>query len=78
MMERISLRSNVSCSKRIHDLARKGDIVCPCGCEELTVDIRGSSIVLECEHCGSFCVLRAKNAGDLERLRFGVGLRAHG
>ena len=61
---------------RIHDLARAGEIVCPCGCEELAVDIRGSRIVLECEHCGSFCVVRAENAGDLEKLRFGVGLRA--
>lgn len=61
---------------RIHDMARDGDIVCPCGSEELTADIRGSYIVLECEHCGSTCVLRAENAGDLERLRLGVGLRA--
>ncbi|MBR1552691.1 MAG: hypothetical protein IJ812_07470 [Schwartzia sp.] len=61
---------------RVHDMARAGDIVCPCGSEELTVDIHGSYIVLECEHCGSSCVLRAENAGDLKRLRFGVGLRA--
>ena len=61
---------------RVHDMARDGDIVCPCGGEDLTADIRGSYIVLECERCGSFCVLRAENAGDLEKLRFGVGLRA--
>ena len=61
---------------RVHDMARVGDIVCPCGSEELTADIRGSYIVLECEHCGSSCVLRAENAGDLKKLRFGVGLRA--
>ena len=63
---------------RIHDLAKAGDIVCPCGSEELTADIRGSYIVLECEHCGSCCTIRAENAGDLERLRFGVGLREPG
>lgn len=61
---------------RIHDLAKAGDIVCPCGSEELTADIQGSYIVLECENCGSFCALRAEKAGDLEKLRFGVGLRA--
>ena len=61
---------------RIHDMAQAGDIVCPCGSEELTADIRGSNIVLECEHCGSSCVLRAENANDLRKLRFGVGLRA--
>ena len=61
---------------RVHDMAQAGDIVCPCGNEELTADIRGSYIVLECEHCGSSCTLRAENAGDLERLRFGVGQRA--
>ncbi len=61
---------------RVHDMAQDGRIVCPCGSEELTADVRGSYIVLECEHCGSFSVLRAENAGDLKRLRFGVGLRA--
>ena len=61
---------------RVHDLARAGDIVCPCGSEALTADIRDSYIVLECKRCGSYCVLRAENAGDLRRLRFGVGLRA--
>ena len=61
---------------RIHDMAQAGDIVCPCGSEELTADIRGSYIVLECERCGSSCVLRAENASDLRKLRFGVGLRA--
>ena len=61
---------------RIHDMAKAGDIVCPCGSEELIADIQGSYIVLECERCGSFCALRAENAGDLEKLRFGVGLRA--
>ena len=61
---------------RVHDMARAGDIVCPCGSGELTADIQGSYIVLECERCGSYCVLRAENAGDLEKLRFGVGLSA--
>ncbi|MBR1761615.1 MAG: hypothetical protein IJ741_10640 [Schwartzia sp.] len=61
---------------RIHDMAQAGDIVCPCGSEALTADICGSYIVLECERCGSYCALRAENAGDLEKLRFGVGLRA--
>ena len=57
-------------------MAQAGDIVCPCGSEELTADIRGSYIVLECVRCGSSCVLRAENASDLRKLRFGVGLRA--
>ena len=61
---------------RIHDLAKIGDIVCPCGSEKLTADIQGSYIVLECERCGSYCVLRAENASDLEKLRFGIGLSA--
>ena len=63
---------------RVHDMARAGEIVCPCGSEELTADIQGNYIVLECERCGSYCVLRAEKAGDLEKLRFGVGLRARG
>ncbi len=61
---------------RVHDMAQVGEIVCPCGSEELTADIRGSYILLECERCGSSCVLRAENANDLKKLRFGVGLRA--
>ncbi len=59
----------------IHDMARSGDIACPCGSDQLAVDICGSFIVIGCEHCGSSRILRAENAGDLRRLRFGVGLR---
>ena len=65
---------------RLHDMAMNGDIVCPCGSGYISADIRGSSIILECERCGSFYVLRAEDERDLSRLGrgFGIGLRANG
>lgn len=61
---------------RLHDMARNGDIVCPCGSDDISADIRGSFIVLECNRCGSFHVLRAEDERDLSRLGrgFGIGL----
>ena len=63
---------------RIHEMAARGAIVCPCGSEEISAVIRGNSIVLECGCCGSSYVLRAEEGGDLARLGrgFDIGLIA--
>ncbi len=65
---------------RIHEMASRGAIACPCGSEEISADIRGNSIVLECGRCGSSYVLRAEKDGDLARLGrgFDIGLIAPG
>ena len=54
---------------RVHDLAARGAITCPCGSDALAADIHGNSIVLECEHCGSEYVLSASSAEDLEKIQ---------
>ena len=63
---------------RVHEIAERGDIVCPCGSQDIAADIRGNSIVLECCHCGAYSVLRAENASDLARIGrgFDIGLAA--
>ena len=60
------------------NFAERGDIVCPCGSQDIAADIRGNSIVLECCHCGAYSVLRAENASDLARIGrgFDIGLAA--
>lgn len=65
---------------RVHEMAAQGDVVCPCGCGLISADIRGSSIVLSCEVCGSYYVLRAETEKDLARLGRGatIGLIAPG
>lgn len=53
---------------RIHDIAERGGIQCPCGAKEIAADILGSSVILECCHCGGYSILPAKSERDLGRL----------
>ncbi len=53
----------------LHDIAAAGDLLCSCGSSDISADIRGSSIVLTCGHCGSYCLLPAEHAEDLAKLR---------
>ncbi len=52
----------------VHDLAARGNVTCPCGSKEIEADIIGNSIILECQHCGSYNVLEVEGAEDLIRL----------
>ena len=65
---------------RVHEMAAHGGIVCPCGRGCISADIQGSSIVLECDSCGSYYVLRAETEKDLARIGRGmdIGLIAPG
>ena len=60
---------------RVHDLADSGELVCPCGSKDIVAGIRGEEIVLECESCGSYCVLPARTAKDLQSLRPGMAVK---
>ncbi len=53
---------------RLHEMADRGAIACPCGSESISAIVRGSVIVLECARCGSSYVLRAERDDDLARL----------
>ena len=53
---------------RIHELATHGDLSCPCGSQSVTAGLMGDSIVLQCQECGSSCVLPVRSAEDLNRL----------
>jgi len=53
---------------RVHEMAERGDIICPCGSQNITAEIRGNSIVLACFRCGASLVLKAENAADLARI----------
>lgn len=60
---------------RVHEMAAQGDIVCPCGSGLISADIQGNSIVLSCDVCGSYDVLRAETERDLARLGWGMTIR---
>lgn len=60
---------------RVHEMAAQGDIVCPCGSGLISADIQGNSIVLSCDACGSYDVLRAETERDLARLGWGMTIR---
>lgn len=53
---------------RIHDIAEAGGIHCACGHSEISADLLGNSIVLECCRCSSYRILPAKSERDLQRL----------
>ncbi len=53
---------------RVHDIAARGGLYCPCGSRDITIDIRGNSLVLECSHCGSYYILNIERNGELARL----------
>ena len=53
---------------RVHDIAARGGLQCPCGSHDIAIDIRGNSLVLECSHCGSYYILNADRSGELARL----------
>lgn len=56
---------------RVHELAASGELACPCGSQDISAGIQGEKIVLECQLCGSSCVLPARTAEDLQNLRPG-------
>ena len=49
----------------------EGEQRCDCGSRNLSAGIVGSDIVLECQTCGSSCVVPAHQAEDLQRLKAG-------
>lgn len=53
---------------RLHDIAELGGIDCPCGKAAISADIVGSSVILECSHCGSYYIVPAKAECDLKKL----------
>lgn len=53
---------------RIHDIAEEGGVNCACGQSEISADLLGNSIVLECCRCGGYCILPAKSEHDLRQL----------
>ena len=56
-----------------HELAAHGDLSCPCGSQEVSAGLTGESIVLQCQDCGSSCVLPVKSAEDLNHLVQSLG-----
>lgn len=59
---------------RVHDMAAAGELICPCGSNDITARLCGRNIVLECRECARYCVLPARTADDLRRLRPGSAM----
>ena len=57
---------------RVHDMAEKGEIACPCGSRDFMADVAEDSIVLACTHCGSYAVFPAGSAEELRCIRPGI------
>lgn len=57
---------------RVHDLAAGEELYCTCGSSNIVAAIMGDDIVLECQDCGSLCILPARTAKDLQQLLPGM------
>lgn len=54
---------------KLHDIAEQGEIFCPCESKAIKANLLGDSVILECLHCGSYCMISAKDEDDLEKVR---------
>lgn len=54
---------------KLHDIAEQGGIFCPCESKAIKANLLGDSVILECLHCGSYCMISAKDEDDLEKVR---------
>lgn len=53
---------------RVHELAERGELLCPCGSQAVKAGILGESLLLECQECASYCVLPIHTSEDLTDL----------
>lgn len=53
---------------RVHELALREELVCPCGSHDIMAGLLGDCVVLECASCTAFAMLPIREAKDLERL----------
>ena len=60
---------------RVHDLAAHGELACACGSTDMAAAIMGDTIILECQTCGSYCILPARTADDLQQLCPGMAAK---
>lgn len=53
---------------KLHDLVAQEQLSCTCGSHALSAGILGDHVLLECQDCGSSCVLPMSTAADLRQL----------
>lgn len=53
---------------KVHDIASEGGVICPCSHPILEADIVGDTILLECQHCGRYYMIPARDEQDLKKI----------
>lgn len=53
---------------KIHDIAEKDNIICECGCKNISVYMLNDKIILQCTKCSGVEVVNAKDNFDLKNI----------
>ena len=53
---------------RVHELALREGLSCPCGSHDIMAGLLGDCVVIECAACTAFAVLPIREVKDLEKL----------
>lgn len=53
---------------KIHDIAEKDNLVCECGCKNVSVYMLYDKIILQCARCGGLDIISAKDSFDLKAI----------
>lgn len=53
---------------RVHDIAEQDNIICECGCKDISVYMLEDKIILHCTRCSGIEVIAAKDNFDLKNI----------
>lgn len=53
---------------KIHDIAEQDNIICECGCKDISIYMLDDKIILQCTRCSGLEVINAKDNFDLKKI----------
>lgn len=53
---------------KIHDIAEQNNIICECGCKDISIYMLEDKIILQCIRCSGLEIIAAENNFDLKKI----------